>query len=125
MVSELYSSSDIFVMPSVVHRTGERDGIPNVIVEALLHRLPVVATPVSGIGEVIEHRVTGFMAAPGDHENLADTIQEVLTDRPGSLAIAQKGHERALEQFDPETNFGRLLELYKDTFNSIRTGFSL
>jgi colanic acid/amylovoran biosynthesis glycosyltransferase len=118
-VSELYSSSDIFVMPSIVHRTGERDGIPNVIVEALLHRLPVVATPVSGIGEIIEHGVTGFMADPGDHESLAHTIQEVLRDRPLSISVAQRGHERALEQFDPETNFSRLLELFKDTFNGL------
>ncbi len=118
-VSELYSSSDVFVMPSIVHRTGERDGIPNVIVEALLHRLPVVATPVSGIGEVIEDGVTGFMTIPGDHVSLARTILEVLADRRRSLEAAQRGHERALAKFDPKINTRELLKLYSESFNNL------
>lgn len=44
---------DMLIMPSVVHSNGDRDGIPNVIMEALSHRMPVIATDVCGISEVI------------------------------------------------------------------------
>src|SRR5208337_4673207 len=54
-ISDLFYSADVFVMPSIVHSTGDRDGIPTVIMEALLHRLPVVASDVSGISEVIRN----------------------------------------------------------------------
>ena len=115
-VSELYYSSDLFVMPSVIHKTGERDGIPNVIVEALLHRLPVVATPVSGIGEVVQHGKTGFLAKPGDHKSLASMIQQALVDRSRALSVARQGKELVLSKFDPETNHRQLFVMYSEAF---------
>ncbi len=110
-VSELFCSADAFVMPSVVHSTGERDGIPNVIMEALLHRVPVVATNVSGIGEVIEDGQTGLLVGQRDEVGLAAAITRMVSDRDGALEMARKGKERVLRLFDPETNHRRVLEL--------------
>lgn len=110
-VSELFCSHDMFVMPSVVHSTGERDGIPNVIVEALLHRLPVVATDVSGIGEVIKDGETGLLAPPGDPHGLSQAILRMTRDRDAALRMAAAGRAKVLDQFDPEKNHRKVLEL--------------
>jgi glycosyltransferase involved in cell wall biosynthesis len=111
-MGELYAASDIFVMPSVIHSTGDRDGIPNVIMEALSHRLPVVATDVSGIPEVIEDGVTGRLVPQRDPEALADAIMDLAADRDRALALAEAGRRRVREMFDPATNTRAILDFY-------------
>jgi glycosyltransferase involved in cell wall biosynthesis len=112
-VSDFYCNADMFLMPSVIHGTGERDGIPNVIVEALLHRLPVIATNVSGIGEVIRHEETGLVVKPGDDRDLAEAVIRMASDRTAALKLAENGRDRVLAQFDPETNHRKIIELYE------------
>lgn len=111
-MGELYTAADIFIMPSVIHPTGDRDGIPNVIMEALSHRLPVVATRVSGIPEVIEDGVTGRLVPQRDAEALADAIMDVASDRDRALALAAAGRERVRTMFDPATNTRAMLDFY-------------
>jgi len=111
-MSELYAASDIFVMPSVVHASGDRDGIPNVIMEALAHRLPVVATNVSGIPEVIEDGVTGRLVPQRDPEALADAIMALAADRHQALTMAEAGRVRVSAMFDPETNTRAILDFF-------------
>ncbi|MDQ7830261.1 MAG: glycosyltransferase family 4 protein [Desulfovibrionaceae bacterium] len=113
-ITELYASSDIFVMPSVIHKTGDRDGIPNVIMEALSHCLPVVATDISGIPEVIEDGVTGRLAPQRDPAALANAIKAMAADRKKAVAMAAAGRKRVLAMFDPEINSRALFELYRD-----------
>ncbi|MEW6350106.1 MAG: glycosyltransferase family 4 protein [Thermodesulfobacteriota bacterium] len=110
-VSELFRSTDVFIMPSVVHSTGEKDGIPNVIMEALLHRVPVVATDVSGIAEVIQDRETGLLVRQRDEVGLAEAITRMVSDRDAALEMARKGKDRVLKLFDPETNHRRVMAL--------------
>ncbi len=111
-MSELYAASDIFVMPSVVHSSGDRDGIPNVIMEALSHRLPVVATDVSGIPEVVEDGVTGRLVRQRDPEALAEAIMDLAADRARALALAEAGRDRVAAMFDPETNTRAILDFF-------------
>jgi colanic acid/amylovoran biosynthesis glycosyltransferase len=113
-VSELFCSTDVFVMPSVIHATGERDGIPNVIMEALLHRVPVVATDLAAITEVIRDGETGVMAPAGDPMALAGAIQRMTSDRERAMEMASSGNRRVLEQFNPEENHRKILELYTE-----------
>ena len=77
-VADLFAAADVFVMPCVVHATSDRDGIPNVIMEALLHRLPVVASDVAGIREVIKDRETGLLVPQKDAAALARSISVML-----------------------------------------------
>lgn len=111
-MSELYAASDIFVMPSVVHASGDRDGIPNVIMEALAHRLPVVATDVCGIPEVVEDGVTGKQVPQRDPEALADAIMALASDRDQALVLAEAGRARVAAMFDPETNTRAILDFF-------------
>jgi glycosyltransferase involved in cell wall biosynthesis len=111
-VTGLYARADLFLAPSVVDRTGDRDGIPTVILEALLHRLPVIAARVSGIPELIEDGVTGRLVPPGDPEALARAVARMAADRESALAMAARGRDRVREQFDMGRNTERILRLY-------------
>ncbi|MFP5223673.1 MAG: glycosyltransferase family 4 protein [Acidobacteriota bacterium] len=109
----LLKSHDMLVVPSVVHATGDRDGIPNVIMEALSHRLPVVATDVCGIPEVIRHGETGLVAAQKDPEALAAAILDMASDRERAVSMAAAGCALVRTMFNPEANGRALFELFK------------
>lgn len=111
-VSELFCSADVFVMSSAVHSTGERDGLPTVIMEALMHRLPVVATDVCGIPEVIQDGVTGYLVPEKNPAALANAIIKMVGDRKSALEMAERGRSLVLKEFDPDRNHGKMLELY-------------
>jgi len=117
-VSDLFCQTDVFVMPSIIHWTGERDGIPNVLVEALLHRIPVVATDVAGIGEVILNGETGYLVSQRDPWALAHAIIKMTKDRDKALEMAEKGRALVLDMFDPEKCHRGVLELYEQFHSS-------
>lgn len=77
-----YGQADLFVLPCLVADDGDRDGIPNVLVEAMAMRIPVVSTPVSGIAELVDHLEDGLLAPEKNSEALATAI-ETLLDDPG------------------------------------------
>jgi glycosyltransferase involved in cell wall biosynthesis len=77
-----YGQADLFVLPCLVADDGDRDGIPNVLVEAMAMRIPVVSTPVSGIAELVDHMENGLLAPEKNSEALATAI-ETLLDDPG------------------------------------------
>lgn len=112
-VSDLFCDADVFVMSSVIHSSGERDGIPNVIVEAFLHRLPIVATDVAGIGEVVRNGETGYLVPQRDAAALALAIRKMTQDREAALEMAARGRALILEHFDPGKCHGELLELFQ------------
>ncbi|MFZ5449665.1 MAG: glycosyltransferase [Thermodesulfobacteriota bacterium] len=111
-VSRLLAGADVFVMPCVVHSSSDRDGIPNVIMEALLHRLPVVASDVAGINEVIRDGDTGLLVPQQDPEALARAISTLADNREAALTMAQRGRDLVLRQFDSEANHRKLLKLF-------------
>ncbi|PLX34511.1 MAG: colanic acid biosynthesis glycosyltransferase WcaL [Hyphomicrobiales bacterium] len=112
-VGALFQRADLMVMPCVIAPSGDRDGIPTVIMEALMHRLPVISTDVSGIPELIEHEVTGLLVPEKDPEALAAAIKRLAGDRDFALEIASRGRERVRERFNPEINHRAIFELYR------------
>ena len=114
-VEALMRSHDIFLMPSVQTANGDRDGIPNVIMEALSCRMPVIATDVCGIGEVIRDGETGLLVPQRDPRALADGVRRLLADRDAALRMAAQGRDLVLHMFDSEANTRQLLCLYRDS----------
>jgi len=112
-VSDLFSASDVFIMPSIVHSSGDRDGIPTVIMESLMHRVPVIATDVAGIAEVIQDGATGLLIPEKDPQALANAVRRMVSDRDSALDMARRGRERVMEMFDPMRNHQEVLELYR------------
>jgi glycosyltransferase involved in cell wall biosynthesis len=103
---------DLLVVPSVVHDNGDRDGIPNVIMEALSCGLPVVATDVNGIPEIIRDGETGLLVRQRDSSALADAVRKMLHDRERALTMARAGKHLVDRMFDSETNIRTLSGLY-------------
>ena len=88
-----YAEADIFVLPCRIDDTGDRDGIPNVLAEAMATGLAVISTDVSGIPELVRDGVNGLLVAPDDAHALADAMERLATDfalraRLGDAAIA-------------------------------------
>ena len=69
---KLYQAADVFIMPSIVLNNGGRDGIPNVVIEAMATGIPVVGSNAAGIPEVVKNRSTGLLVPPGDPERNED-----------------------------------------------------
>jgi len=111
-ISELFRSGDVFIMPSAVHTSGDRDGLPTVIIEALMHRLPVVSTNVCGIPEVIINNETGLLVQEKDPAALADAIRKMINNRYAALEMAEKGRELVLKKIDPAATHGKIFNLF-------------
>ena len=111
-IAEYMRTHDMLVMPSVVHANGDRDGIPNVIMEALSHAMPVAASDVCGIAEVVRSGETGLLFPQRDARAIAGAIRWVCGHREEALAMARRGRELVKAMFDAEANIGRLYEIY-------------
>lgn len=103
---------DVLVVPSVVHGNGDRDGIPNVIMEALSLGLPVVATDVCGISEVIRNGKTGLLVPQRDPRSLAGAIRKMLGDAAAASRMARAGCRLVARMFDSRANSEKLRKLY-------------
>jgi glycosyltransferase involved in cell wall biosynthesis len=110
-VMNRYIDASIFVLPCVIASNDDRDGIPNVLLEAMANELPIISTPVSGIPEIVQHEVTGLLSKPGDEESLAAAIDRLLYDPRLRMALGRRGREVVQERFDIHKNIGRLLDL--------------
>ena len=77
-IIEALHSAEVFVLTPTVTEDGDRDGIPNVLVEAMACGLPVVSTSAGGISELVSDGVNGFLTAPGDVAGIEERIATLL-----------------------------------------------
>jgi glycosyltransferase involved in cell wall biosynthesis len=106
-----YRRADLFVLPCLVTDDGDRDGIPNVLVEAMAMRLPVVSTPVSGISELVDHMQNGLLAAEKDAESLAAAMEQLLQDAALGFRLGRNGRQKVMEVFSLDRNTAKVREL--------------
>jgi glycosyltransferase involved in cell wall biosynthesis len=92
----------------------DRDGIPNVLVEAMAAGAPVVATGVSGIPELVEDEVNGLLVEPDDPEALADALIRLHEDRELAARVAENGRRTVQERFDGDRLAARLADLFRE-----------
>lgn len=109
-----YRRATLFVMPSCVRRN-DRDGMPNVLLEAMATGIPVISTRVSGIPELVRHEETGLLVEPDDGEALAQAIQRLLGDRRLREKLAGTAREVILREFDISGSARRLLRLFQNS----------
>ena len=103
-VLNLMKQATLFVLPCVVSDSGNRDGLPNALVEALAVGLPAISTTLSGIPELIEHGVNGLLVPPGDSVSLALAIEQMLMDPDLRERLARNGIKKVRECFDLRKN---------------------
>jgi len=109
-VLDRYAEAAVFALPCVTGVDGDRDGIPNVILEAMAMELPVVSTRHSGIPEAVGDEETGLLVPPGDVDALADALERLLADPTLRAVFGRAGRRRVLEVFDADVNVRKLLE---------------
>ena len=103
-----YQQSDLFVLNCCIDRHGDRDGLPNVMVEAQSQALPIVATTISGIPELVEHGVNGLLVEPGAVDALAQAVNTLVTSPTLRQKMGDAGRTKVLEQFDMKSCFFNL-----------------
>lgn len=103
-VFEEYARASLLVLPSVVLPSGDRDGIPNVLVEAMACGLPVVSTRVSAIPELVKDRETGILVRPHDPADLAAAIRETIEQPNAARQRALRARADVEERFDLHRN---------------------
>jgi glycosyltransferase involved in cell wall biosynthesis len=110
-VRALYRESDLFVLAPRVAADGDRDGLPNVVVEALSQGLPVVATAGAAVGEIVEDGETGRLVPPEDSARLADAIEALVRDPAARRRLGAAALRRVAGGWDLEAGVDRLVAL--------------
>jgi colanic acid/amylovoran biosynthesis glycosyltransferase len=111
-IIELLQSSDLLVAPSVQSSDGRKEGIPVVIMEAMACGLPVVASRISGIPELVSDDGVGRLVAPTDVSGLAAAIQAFAEDGKLREDVGIRARQRVVEQFSVVHSADRLSRLF-------------
>ena len=110
---KLYPRATVFAAPSVVGKDGNRDGLPTVLIEAMALGVPVIATPVTGIPELVRDGETGQIVPERAPEELADAIQRAIQNPQWNRDLARNGRALVEERFDLTRNVAELRELFE------------
>ncbi len=108
-VRDLLERADLFVLPSIVARDGQMEGVPVVLMEALAAGVPIVATRLSGIPELVRDGETGLLVTPGDVAALREGLVRMVSG--GFEPDLQTGRETVEREFDVADSAAQLREL--------------
>jgi glycosyltransferase involved in cell wall biosynthesis len=106
-IPQLLSASDVLVLPSW------SEALPTVLIEAGAASLPVVATQVGGIPEIVEEGKTGYIVPPGDPSALATRLIDLLQNPALARQMGQAAHTRVVQQFSLQRQALQTITLYK------------
>ena len=105
-IPEILSCADVFVLSSL------NEGFGLVLVEAMTMKLPIVATRVGGVPEIVEHGKTGILVAPQDPPAIADAILKLCSNRQWGRELGWAGYEKARNTFDVRVVTEKYEQLY-------------
>ncbi|HWO42457.1 MAG TPA: glycosyltransferase [Candidatus Eisenbacteria bacterium] len=111
-LARYYHRADVFIHPSVVTRTGNRDVIPNVLVEAMASGTPVISTRLSGIQELIENGRNGILVPSADPQALAEAITCLMKDPVKRARLAQAAQRTVAQAYDRRKNAEGLIRTF-------------
>lgn len=120
VVLKHYRTSDLFVLPCRIAADGDRDGLPNVIVEAQSQGLGCLSTTVSGVPELIEDGHNGILVAPDDENALASALQKAIADPTARNLMGQRGEKRVREKFSSNVSINYLKHLFEQVMSSAK-----
>jgi colanic acid/amylovoran biosynthesis glycosyltransferase len=111
-VAEELRRATMMVLPSVVLPTGQMEGIPVALMEAMAMGRPVVSSRLSGIPELIIHDETGLLCSPGDAHELAAAVSALINDPARAQLLADAGRRHVVKQFNERLEVLKLIELF-------------
>ena len=107
-----YAAADVFVLPAVIDRRGDTEGLGVVLLEAMSHRVPVIASAIGGITDIVEDGVSGLLVPPGDGTALAAALERLARAPDLSVSLGDAGYRRLHERFSWDAITRRWLEVY-------------
>ena len=108
------SQSTMMLLPSVIAENGDRDGIPTALIEAMYLKTPVIGSKISGIPELIEDGINGFLTEPGDVRGIAEKMEKLLSDDSLRIAMGEAARKKINEEFNVEQNFEKLIRAWDE-----------
>jgi len=113
-VLKQFRSSDLFVLGCEIAPNGDRDGIPNVLVESLAMGTPALSTHISAIPEILINEKTGLTVPPQNPEVMAQAMERMLTDIPLRERLIHGGKEHVAAHFNNKQLIGNLAKIFKE-----------
>jgi glycosyltransferase involved in cell wall biosynthesis len=107
-VIDSYRRAELFVLASRIADDGDRDGLPNVLMEAGSQELAAISSAVSAVPELIQDGETGLLVAPDDAAALAAALESLIRDPERRLALGRAARAAVLERFAMEPGLDRL-----------------
>lgn len=111
-----YRRSDVFALACRITADGDRDGLPNVIVEASSQRLPTVSTEISGIPELITHGETGLLAPPDDPGAFRALLEAAIADPVLRHRLGDAVEAKVRSSFDHHASIAQLKALFEEAW---------
>ncbi len=108
---QIYKEIDLLILPS------HMEAFPFVLLEAMASGVPVIASEVGGIPEIVEHGKTGYLIPPKDSEAIADAVKHVLHNKEEIRIITDNAQKMILENFDRRKNAEQFIDLYRNVLN--------
>jgi glycosyltransferase involved in cell wall biosynthesis len=111
---KIYNSSDIFVLPSIVDSQGNTEGLGVVLLEAMACKLPVIASNIGGITDIVHDRINGLLVPQKDVSGLSRAIIELIENKDLQKKLAFNGYEMVKGHFNWQEIGKEHIELYKE-----------
>ena len=111
-VRDLLAEADVMVLPSVVLSNGLQEGLPVALIEALAMEVPVVATRISGVPELVDDGVTGLLVPERDAASLATAMRTLFESPELRRRLGRAGREKVLADYDLHVNVNGLHDLF-------------
>ncbi len=112
-LAQLMDDTHVLLTPSVTASNGEQEGIPNVVKEAMAMGIPVVGTFHSGVPELVENGVSGYLAPERDSDKLAECLVKLINNSDKWPEMGKAGRQKIEDEFDMNKLNDRLVELYR------------
>jgi glycosyltransferase involved in cell wall biosynthesis len=111
-VNSFYAAADVFVLPS------HSEGSPHVLLEAMAAEVPVVATSVGGVPEIVEDDVSALLVPSADPTALASAISRVLNDKELARRLTKNAAELITTRYTPENYVRSLVKIYREVIEA-------
>jgi glycosyltransferase involved in cell wall biosynthesis len=108
-----YRQADVFALACRIGSDGDRDGLPNVLVEACSQKLVCVSTDVSGVTELLSDGVNGIVVEPDNPQVFAKALVRLITDPAYRARLGDAAEQRVRERFDCRSSVRQLVELFE------------
>jgi colanic acid/amylovoran biosynthesis glycosyltransferase len=120
----IVAAADVFVMPSIELADGRRDGIPVAMIEAMALGVPVIASAVSGIPELVRDGVSGLLVPPAYASAIADAIERLSGDVAARRAMATRARQTVESHFDLSQTGRSMASIFEQSIRRIAAGQS-